>query len=155
MSSSFFFFYYFTEQIHISISLYYFLQLSSLDGSEEEERARLATKEEEDIDMLRSWMEVGGLPAHPEEEAKGLLTEVNSSPVFPMLPSSLYFLFVTNSSLTISGIGLLLAISSFFLGVKTASPGQQKARGGAETRSRGAATGNRGVGKAQGGCSGV
>ena len=97
-----FFFYYFTEQIHISISLYYlFLQLSSLDGSEEEERARPATKEEGDIDVLWSWMEVGGLPACPEEEAEGLLAEVNSSPVFSMLPSSLHFLFVTDSSLTI------------------------------------------------------
>ena len=61
-----------------------FLQLSSLDGSEEEERARLATKEEEDVDILQSLMEVGGLPAHPEEEAKGVLAEVNSSPVFSL-----------------------------------------------------------------------
>ena len=51
--------------------------------------------------MLRSWMEVRGLPAHPEEEAKGLLTGVNLSPVFPMLPSSLYFIFATDFSLTI------------------------------------------------------
>ena len=78
-----------------------FLQLSFLDGSEEEERARLATKEEEDVDILWSWMEVGGLLAHPEEEVKGLLAEVNSSPVFPMLPSSLHLLFVTSSPLTI------------------------------------------------------
>ena len=76
------FFYYFTEQIHISISLYCPLQLSSLDGSEEEERTRPATKEEEDVDILQSWMEVGGLPACPEEEAKGLLAEVNSFPCF-------------------------------------------------------------------------
>ena len=74
------FFYYFTKQIHISISLYCFLQLSSLDKSDEEERTRLATKEEEDVNVLQSWMEVGGLPAHPEEEVKGLLAEVNSFP---------------------------------------------------------------------------
>ena len=36
------------------------------------------TKEEEDVDVLHSWIEVGGLPAHPEEEAKGLLAEVNA-----------------------------------------------------------------------------
>ena len=35
-------------------------------------------EEEEDIDVLHSWMEVVGLPAHPEEEAKVLLAEVNS-----------------------------------------------------------------------------
>ena len=49
-----FFYYYFTEQIHISISLYCFLQLSSLDESEEEEQTRLATKEEEDVDVCRA-----------------------------------------------------------------------------------------------------
>ena len=76
------FFYYFIEQIHISISLYCFLQLSSLDESEEEERTRPATKEEKDVNVLQSWMEVGDLPACPEEEAKGLLAEVNSFPCF-------------------------------------------------------------------------
>ena len=28
-------------------------------------------KEEEEVDILQSWMEVRGLPAHLEEEAKG------------------------------------------------------------------------------------
>ena len=51
------FFYYFTKQIHFSISFYCFLQLSSLDESEEEERTRPTTKEEEDVDVLQSWME--------------------------------------------------------------------------------------------------
>ena len=58
-------------------------------------------KEEEEIDVLHSLMEVGGLPAHPEEEAKGLLAEVNSFPCFPMLPSSLHLLSVTEPSLII------------------------------------------------------
>ena len=40
------------------------------------------TKEEEDIDVLHSWMEVRGFPAYPEEEAKGLLAEINSFPCF-------------------------------------------------------------------------
>ena len=107
-------------------------------------KARLATKEEEDIDVLRSWMEVGHLPACPEEEAKGLLTEVNLSPVFPMLPSSLYFLFVTNF---FSQSQHWIVIGSFLL--------LSRGRRSAETGSRGIATGNRGVGKAQGGHSGV
>ena len=44
------------------------------------------TKEEEDIEVMQSYMEVGGLPAHPEEEAKGLFAKVSS---FPSLPSCL------------------------------------------------------------------
>ena len=51
------------------------------------------TKEEEDVDVIRSWMEVGGHPVCPEEEAKGLLTEVNASLHFFLSPSSLYPLF--------------------------------------------------------------
>ena len=34
------------------------------------------TKEEGDLEALWSWMEVGGLPARPEEEVRGLLLEV-------------------------------------------------------------------------------
>ena len=37
------------------------------------------TKEEEDIDILHSWMEVGGQPALPEGEAQVLLAEVSKS----------------------------------------------------------------------------
>ena len=113
MSSFFFFYYYyFTEQIHISISLYCFLQLSSLDKSEEEER-RPGTKEEEDVDVLQSWMEVGGFPACPEEEAKGLLADVNSFPCFShaafLSPSPICYRFFPHNL----GIGLLLAIPPF------------------------------------------
>ena len=94
-----------------------------LDESEEEERTRLATKEEEDVDVLQSWMEVGGLPAHPEEVVKGLLAEVNSFPcfchdAFPS-PSPICYQFFPHNL----GIGLLLAISSFFLGAEIAPPG--------------------------------
>ena len=60
-----------------------------------------ATKEEEEVDVLHSWMEVGGLPAWPKEEAKGLLAEVNSFPCFSMLPSSLHLSSVTEPSLII------------------------------------------------------
>ena len=52
------------------------------------------TKEEEEVDVLCSWMEVGGQSAHPEEEAKGLLAEVNAFLCFfSISPSSLYLLF--------------------------------------------------------------
>ena len=40
------------------------------------------TKEEEEIDVLPSWMEVGAFQLACEEEAKGLLAEVNSFPCF-------------------------------------------------------------------------
>ena len=33
-------------------------------------------KEERDIDTLQSWVQVGGFPAQPEEEAWGLLIEL-------------------------------------------------------------------------------
>ena len=106
-----------------SVCTVFFLQVSSLDESEEEERTRLATKEEEDVDVLQSWIEVGGLPAHPEEEAKGLLAEVNSFPCFShaafLSPSLICYQFFPHNL----GIGLLLAISSFFLGVEIAPPG--------------------------------
>ena len=62
------------------------------------------TIEEEDMDVLHSWMEVGGHPAHPEEEAKGLLAEVNAFLCFShftFLSLFLICLFATNSSLTI------------------------------------------------------
>ena len=65
---------------------------------------RPITKEEEDVDVIRSWMEVGGHPAHPNEEAKGLLSEVMHSSVFflfTLLSLPLICLFATNFSLTI------------------------------------------------------
>ena len=38
-------------------------------------------QEEEDIDIIRSWVEVGGHPAHQEGEVKELLTEVKYIPM--------------------------------------------------------------------------
>ena len=35
-------------------------------------------KEEEEVEVMHSWVEAGGFPAHPEEEAKELLAEVSS-----------------------------------------------------------------------------
>ena len=50
---------------------------------------KLVTKEDEEVDVVHSWMEAGDFPAHPEEEAKGLLAEASSLPIFPFcLPLS-------------------------------------------------------------------
>ena len=50
------------------------------------------TKEEEDINILHSWMEKGGQPALPEGEAQGLLAEVSKFPGPPFL--SLVFILI-------------------------------------------------------------
>ena len=87
---------------------------------------RPATKEEEEVDVLQSWMEVGGLPAQPEEEAKGLLAEVNSFLLFFFFhatflsPSLIYYWTFPHNPC----IWFLWAIFSFFLGVEIASPCQ-------------------------------
>ena len=44
------------------------------------------SKEEEEVDVLRSWVEVRSFPARPEVEAKKLLTEVSSYPCSPFPP---------------------------------------------------------------------
>ena len=49
-----------------------------IDESEEEVVLRLETKEEWELGIIHSWMEVGGFPALPEDEAQGLLQEVGS-----------------------------------------------------------------------------
>ena len=57
------------------------------------------TKEEEDIYILCSWMEVGGQPALPEGEAQGLLAEVSKlpCPLFAFyLPLNCYLFFPHN-----------------------------------------------------------
>ena len=58
-------------------------------------------KEEVEVEMLHSWVEAGGFPACPKEEAKELLAELSSFPCFPILPSPLHFSFVTDLSLLI------------------------------------------------------
>ena len=52
------------------------------------------TKEEEDVDILCSWMEVGGQPALPEGEAQGLLSEV-SKLLYPLFPLQFILLFLS------------------------------------------------------------
>ena len=47
------------------------------------------SKEEEEVEVMRSWVEVGCFPAQQEEEAKGLLSEVGLSSSLPFsLPLS-------------------------------------------------------------------
>ena len=46
------------------------------DESSEEEEVKEVTKEEHEIDVAHSWMEVGAFPALAEEEAQGLLQQV-------------------------------------------------------------------------------
>ena len=42
-----------------------------------------------------SWVEAGGFPAYPEEEAKELLAEVSSFSCFSRLPTSLHLVIGT------------------------------------------------------------
>ena len=84
---------------------------------------RPSTQEEEDMDIIRSWVEVGGLPAHQEGEAKELLSEVNHIPI------SLSFLLLSTCLPPISLIiytifGCYALFSSFFAGVEIAPGGQ-------------------------------
>ena len=53
---------------------------------------RPQTKEEGDLETLQSWMEVGGLPARPEEEAWGLLLEVSFSSLLLGFHVAVYYL---------------------------------------------------------------
>ena len=96
-------------------------------------RQNLWSKRRKDVDVLHSWMEVGGHPAHPEEEAKGLLAEVNAF---------LCFFFLSHSSLNLLFAYLLPILpsqswcldfywlfSSFFVGFETALPDKWKEGG--------------------------
>ena len=46
------------------------------DESDKEEEAREVMKEEHELGVAHSWMQVGGFPALAEEEVQGLLSEV-------------------------------------------------------------------------------
>ena len=58
-------------------SLFFF----SDDSEGEVKKRRPLMQEEEDIDMIRSWVKVRGDPAHQEEEVKELLAEVKHIPM--------------------------------------------------------------------------
>ena len=51
----------------------YHSTISFLDESEEEGVVQPLITEEEEVEVMQSWIEAGGFPAQPEEEAKGLL----------------------------------------------------------------------------------
>ena len=67
------------------MTLAFLSALFSDESEQEEEEERPRTWEEEDIDIIRSWMEVGGHPARQEGDAKELLVEVNHTPIFLLL----------------------------------------------------------------------
>ena len=69
--------------IHVPI-FYFSTILSFLGESEEEGAVQPFSKEEEEVEVMRSWVEVGGFPAQQEQEAKGLLSEVGC----PLVPHS-------------------------------------------------------------------
>ena len=87
----------------------YCFTISFSDESKEEGAGHPLTKEEEDVEEMQSWMEVGGCPAHPEEEAKGLLKEVSSSPGSPFLPP------LSTSHPTLISSLTILAFPSYWL----------------------------------------
>ena len=93
----------------------FFWSISCADESESETEVRVETKEEEDLGILRSWMQVGGIPALDEGEARRLLQKAGSS--FPFLTSfGFVFLFpqpiFTHVVLYFQGLGLLRRVST-------------------------------------------
>ena len=70
-------------RFHCFVLIYTSLFSHNLSLSDDCEERRLMTKEEEDVNILCSWMEVGGQPALPEGEAQGLLAEVSKFPCPP------------------------------------------------------------------------
>ena len=52
------------------------------DESDEEELVITETKEEQELGVICSWMDVGGFPVLPEEEVQWLLCKVCSSSFF-------------------------------------------------------------------------
>ena len=55
-------------------------------------------KEEEEVEVMHSWVEARGFPACPKEEAKELLAEVSSFSCFPILSTSLHLAIGTEFS---------------------------------------------------------
>ena len=95
---------------------------------------------------MRSWVEVGGFPAWPKEETKGLLSEASSSPCPPFsLPLSTFQL-VLNFPLQ----SLHSVLTFPFLGVRLITKGQSTVGGGTKVGGGSATAGDRGVGKDEG-----
>ena len=79
----------------------YIVLLCSLsDESErEEEKERLLTQEEEDIDIMRRWVEVGATQLIRKERQRNCYQRLN---IFPCLSFSLFFFFLLTCLLPIS-----------------------------------------------------
>ena len=93
------------------------------------------SKEEEEVEVMRSWVEAWVFPAQQEKEAKGLLSEVGSSPCPPF-------------SLPLATFQLALNFPLQSLHTK----GQSTVGGGVKAGGESTTVGNRGVGKDEGGC---
>ena len=92
------------------------------DESTEEEAPQPLAKEEGDISSLQSWIQVGGFPAWPEEEAQGLLVEEG-------LPYPLFLLFMW---LFFCSATPMFPFWSFFTGLGFAEVGQLIMQGGSQ-----------------------
>ena len=86
--------------------VFFFFFFFFADESADKEVSRPQTKEEEDIDMLHSWIQVGGLPAQLEKEALGLLLEMGFlSAVHMAFSTPLYSYPCISLSFYLSGVG--------------------------------------------------
>ena len=91
-------------------------QILITDESDEEGEVVITeTKKEQELGVIHSWMEVGDLPALPEEEAWGLSCEVCSSSFFS-ISFNLFFLFFSLQSLHLS-LMLLIDLPFSFQGL--------------------------------------
>ena len=78
-----------TKQFYTSARSHCFT-ISFSDESKEEEVGHLLTKEEEDVKVMQSWMEVGGLSSPSRGGSKGTSSRGKFIPWFPIPPSSLH-----------------------------------------------------------------
>ena len=99
-----------------------------------------------------SWMEVGGLPAHPEEEAKRLFAKASSLPsLHSAFLSPLLTCYWTYPITVNSYISFLLAISPSFQGLILLHQASQKREEAWKLEEEGAAARDGGVGEHEGG----
>ena len=125
--------YFFLNTSLLHISLLSFSLFFLADKSTDEEISRPRTKEEEDVDTLHSWVQVGRFPAHLEEEAQGLLLEVSL-----FSPPSFWFWFLCGF-LLLSYIPT--SVLFHLLGVGSTEKGRCPMGGNPEIRNGGTAFG--------------
>ena len=93
----------------------FYLSLFLADESTEEEAPWPLTKEEEDINTLQNWIQLGGFPTWPEEEAWGLLVDIGYSTLFFCCSSDfsvVVLLLCFHSDLSLQGLQMLKWASS-------------------------------------------